>query len=303
VAALKCPGVDPAGMARRSVLFSPGDRPDLMRKAPDSGADVVVFDLEDGVAPEAKADGREAVNDVLTDDAFDPDCEVCVRVNPVRPDRDVTAADLRAVLDGDPRIDSVMLPKAERAEDVRILDNLLGARRVDLPIIALCESAAGVLHAEAIAATDPIDAIAFGAEDLSADIGATRTREGTEVLHAREHVVLAAGAADVDALDTVFTDIGESEALAEETAFALGLGYDGKMCIHPAQVPVVNDAFTPADDRIEWAHRVLEAAAEAQADGVGVFRVDDEMIDAPLIARAEQVRDRALAADIWPDEG
>ncbi|WP_254830574.1 HpcH/HpaI aldolase/citrate lyase family protein [Haloglomus salinum] len=290
-------------MARRSVLFSPGDRPDLMRKTPDSGADVVVFDLEDGVAPEAKDDGREAVNDVLTDDAFDPDCEVCVRVNPVRADRDVTAADLRAVLDGDPRIDSVMLPKTERAEDVRILDNLLGARRVDLPIIALCESAAGVLHAEDIAATDPVEAIAFGAEDLSADIGATRTREGTEVLHAREHVVLAAGAADVDALDTVFTDIGESEALAEETEFALGLGYDGKMCIHPAQVPVVNDAFTPADDRIEWAHRVLEAAAEAQADGVGVFRVDDEMIDAPLIARAEQVRDRALAADAWPDEG
>jgi citrate lyase subunit beta/citryl-CoA lyase len=290
-------------MARRSVLFSPGDQPDLMRKAPGSGADVVVFDLEDAVAPGAKAEGREAVNDVLTDPEFDPSCEVCVRVNPVQPDPAVPAADLKAVLAGDPRVDSVMLPKAERAEDSRILDNLLASHRVDLPILALCESAAGVLHAEAIAATDPVAAVAFGAEDLSADIGASRTREGTEVLHARQQVVLAAGAADVDALDTVFTDLGESEALAEETEFALGLGYDGKMCIHPAQVSVVNDAFTPAEDRIDWARRVLTAAAAAEADGVGVFRVDDEMIDAPLVARAERVRDRARAAGVWPEDG
>jgi citrate lyase subunit beta/citryl-CoA lyase len=288
-------------MARRSVLFSPGDQPDLMRKAPESGADVVVFDLEDGVAPVAKAEAREAISEVLTDPGFDPSCEVCVRVNPPAADRDVTAADLKAVLQGEPRLDAVMLPKAERAEDIRVLDDLLAARRAERPIIALCESAAGILHAEAIAATEPVEAVAFGAEDLSADIGASRTREGTEVLHARQQVVLAAAAAGVDALDTVFTDIGESAALAEETAFALGLGYDGKMCIHPAQVPVVNDAFTPDEERIEWAHRVLGAAAEAEADGVGVFRVDDEMIDAPLVARAERVRDRAEAAGVWPD--
>jgi citrate lyase subunit beta/citryl-CoA lyase len=288
-------------MARRSLLFSPGDRPELMRKAPDSGADVVAFDLEDAVAPGEKAAAREAVNEVLTDSEFDPSCEVCVRTNAVRPSPDLAADDLKAVLAGEPRIDSVMLPKAERAEDVRILDSLLAGRRADLPVLALCESAAGVLNAEAIAAADPVTAVAFGAEDLAADIGAGRTREGTEVLHAREHVVLAAAAAGVDAIDTVFTDIGESEALAADTEFALELGYDGKMCIHPAQVSVVNDAFTPAEDRIDWARRVLTAAAEAEADGVGVFRVDDEMIDAPLIARAEQVRERATAAGVWPD--
>jgi len=290
-------------MARRSLLFSPGDQPDLMRKAPDSGADVVAFDLEDAVAPGAKAAAREAVNEVLTDPEFDPSCEVCVRINAVHPDREAAAKDLKAVLAGEPRIDSVMLPKAERAADVRILDDMLAARRADLPVLALCESAAGVLHAESIAAAEPVAAVAFGAEDLAADTGASRTREGTEVLHARERVVLAAAAAGVDAIDTVFTDIGESEALADDTGFALELGYDGKMCIHPAQVSVVNDAFTPADDRIEWAHRVLTAAAEAEADGVGVFRVDDEMIDAPLVARAEQVRERATAAGVWPDTG
>ena len=290
-------------MARRSLLFSPGDQPDLMRKAPDSGADVVAFDLEDAVAPGEKAAAREAVNEVLTDPEFDPPCEVCVRINAVHPDREAAANDLKAVLAGEPRIDSVMLPKAERAADIRVLDDMLAARRADLPVLALCESAAGVLHAESIAAAEPVAAVAFGAEDLAADTGASRTREGTEVLHARERVVLAAAAAGVDAIDTVFTDIGESEALADDTGFALELGYDGKMCIHPAQVSVVNDAFTPADDRIEWAHRVLTAAAEAEADGVGVFRVDDEMIDAPLIARAEQVRERATAAGVWPDTG
>jgi citrate lyase subunit beta/citryl-CoA lyase len=286
-------------MARRSILFSPGDQPDLMRKAPGAGADAVVFDLEDAVAPDAKDAGRRAVNEVLTDPDFDPSCEVVVRVNPVRPDRETTAEDLRVVLDGDPRVDAVMLPKAERAEDVRILDSLLAGRHADLPVLALCESAAGILHAEAIAATDPVDALAFGAEDLSADIGATRTREGTEVLHARQQVVLAAAAAGVDAIDTVFTDIEETDDLAEETSFALGLGYDGKMCIHPAQVPVVNDAFTPDDEAVAWARRVLEAAADADAADVGVFRVDDEMVDAPLVARAEQVRDRARAAGVW----
>ena len=291
--------VESTDMVRRSLLFSPGDQPDLMRKAPGSGADVVVYDLEDAVAPGEKDAGREAVNEVLADPEFDPDCEVCVRVNPVRPDPETTAADLRAVLAGEPRLDAVMLPKAERAEDVRILDNLLAAHRADLPVIALCESAKGVLHAEAIAATDPVDAVAFGAEDLSADIGASRTPEGTEVLHAREHVVLAAAAADIAAIDTVYTAIGEDEGLAEETAFALELGYDGKMCIHPGQVPVVNDAFTPPADRVDWARKVLEAAREAEAEGIGVFRVDDEMIDAPLVARAERVRERARAAGIW----
>jgi citrate lyase subunit beta/citryl-CoA lyase len=115
-------------------------------------------------------------------------------------------------------------------------------------------------------------------------------------------VVLAAAAADIDAIDTVYTEIGDDEGLAEETAFALELGYDGKMCIHPGQVPVVNDAFTPPPDRVDWARKVLDAAREAEAEGVGVFRVDDEMIDAPLVARAERVRERARAAGSWSRE-
>jgi citrate lyase subunit beta/citryl-CoA lyase len=282
-------------MARRSLLFSPGDRPEMMRKGPASGADVVIFDLEDAVAPEGKGEARAAVADVLSDPEFDPDCEVCVRVNA---DPTVADDDVKEALSGN-RVDSVMLPKAESAEDAETLAGILGERGVDAPLIAICESAAGVLHAESIAAADPVDALAFGAEDFSADVGATRTAEGTEVLYAREHVVLAAAAAGIDAIDTLHTDIGDTEGLAEETAFVLELGFDGKICIHPSQVPVVNEAFTPTGERIEWARRVLDAAEEADREGRGVFRVEGEMVDAPLIGQAEQVRERARAADAW----
>jgi len=277
-------------MVRRSVLFSPGDQPDLLRKAPEAGADTVVFDLEDAVAPERQADARSDVAAVLTDAPFDPPCEVCVRVNA---DVSAAAADLDAVLADDPRLDAVMVPKAESATDVGTLADLLAERGADLPVVALCESARGVLCAEEIAATPAVDAVAFGAEDLSADVGATRTEGGEEVSHARQHVVLAAAAADVDAIDTVSTDIEATDRLAEETGAAVQLGYDGKMAIYPAQVDVINEAFTPDPETVEWAQRVLKA--REAADGRGVFRVDGEMIDAPLVPRAERVMERHRA--------
>lgn len=280
-------------MARRSLLFSPGDRPEFMRKAPATGADVVCFDLEDAVAPSKKAEAREAVHEVLSDPAFDPDCEVSVRVTPD------AAADLDGVLGDDPesvRLDAVMVPKVAEPEDVEWVADLLAEHDRPTPILSLIESARGVLNAVDIADSEATDALVFGAEDLAADMGATRTDEGTEVLYAREHVVLAASAAGVDAIDTVYTDFSDSEGLAEETAFALELGYDGKMAIHPSQVSVINDAFTPDPERVEWAEKVLAARDEAEAEGKGVFSVDDQMIDAPLIAQAERIAERAEAA-------
>jgi citrate lyase subunit beta/citryl-CoA lyase len=278
-------------MARRSVLFSPGDRESLLRKAPTTGADVVVFDLEDAVPPDGKDLARETVRAVLAD--VEADCEVAVRVNP--PGRGATA-DLDAVLAGPPP-DSLVLPKAEGAADVERLASLAADRGAALPILALVETAAGVLDAAAIADADATDALVFGAEDLAADIGATRTDEGTEVLYAREHVVLAAAAAGVDAIDTVYTDFEDADGLRAETAFALELGFDGKLAIHPAQVTPINETFTPDDERIEWAERVLAAREEADDEGRAVFAVDGEMIDAPLVAQAERVIERARAAD------
>lgn len=277
-------------MPRRSVLFAPGDQPDKLRGAPDTGADVVVFDLEDGVAPADRERARETVNAVLRE--IDPDCEVCVRVNPAGIAAD---DDLDAVLAGDPRLDSVVLPKVDEAGDVGTLSRLLDEHGRGLPVLALIETAAGVLHAEGIASAGATDAVLFGAEDLAADLGATRTEEGREVLYARQRVVAAASAAGVDAVDTLCPDYEDDERLRADTRRAIEMGYDGKMAIHPRQVQVVNDAFTPDSDRIAWAERVLAAREETEN---GVFAVDGEMIDAPLVAQARQVLERADAAGV-----
>jgi len=271
-------------MGRRSILFAPGDQPEIMRKAARSEADVVVFDLEDAVAPSNKQTAREAVRDVL--DTVESDGRICVRVNPIEHG---ASADLATVLSGT-HPDSVMLPKTESATDVTSLTDLMAERDANLPVLALIESAGGVLRADEIAAAAGTDALLFGAEDLTADIGATRTDEGTEVLYARERVVLAASAADVDAIDTIYTDFDDTEGLRDETEFAIELGYDGKMAIHPDQVPIINDAFTPDQSEIEWAERVLDADEQTEA---GVYEVDGEMIDAPLIKRAERILERA----------
>ena len=290
-------------MARRSLLFSPGDRPELMRKAPATGADVICFDLEDAVAPGRRDEARAAVREVLVDPDFAPDAEVCVRLTATAPAADLDAL-VGATTDGDGSddlslgLDAVMLPKVEDADRVDRVAALCAERGLDPAVFALVETASGVLSAASIAAADATSAVAFGAEDLAADVGATRTDEGTEVLYAREHVVLAASAADVDALDTVYTDYSDTEGLREETAFALTLGYDGKLAIHPSQVDPINEAFTPDAEEIEWAARVLDARDEADRADRGVFGVDGEMIDAPLIAQAERIVERAAAAGI-----
>lgn len=292
-------------MARRSLLFSPGDRPELMRKAASTGADVLCFDLEDAVAPARKDEARQAVREVLSDPAFDPDAEVCVRLT-----ADEAATDLDALVadgnDGGDRattpaarqLDAVMLPKVEGADRVDDIATLCADRGVDPAVFALVETAAGVLHAESIAAADATSVLVFGAEDLAADLGATRTDEGTEVLYARQHVVVAASAAEVDALDTVYTDFSDTDGLREATEFAIQLGFDGKLAIHPSQVTPINEAFTPESEQIDWAERVLAARDEAAAEGRGVFQVDGEMIDAPLIAQAERILERSRAAGI-----
>ncbi|GAB6878018.1 CoA ester lyase [Halorubrum gandharaense] len=281
-------------MTRRSLLFSPGDRPELMRKAPGSDADVLCFDLEDAVAPGRKPEAREAVRTVLTDPEFDPDAEVTVRLTTTEP-----AADLDALVGNhDLRLDAVVLPKVETAKRVETTAAMCAERDLDVAVLALVETAAGVQAAPAIADADPTDALLFGAEDFAADVGAVRTEEGTEVLYARERIVTAAAAAGIDAIDTVYTDFGDEAGLREDTEFAVTLGYDGKLAIHPAQVPVINEAYTPAPERIEWAEAVLGARDEADAEGRGVFEVDGEMIDAPLIAQAERVMARAEAAGL-----
>jgi citrate lyase subunit beta/citryl-CoA lyase len=283
----------PERVPRRSVLFSPGDQPDLVRKAPRADPDVIVVDWEDAVVPAARDDAREATTAVLRDPDFDPDAEVCVRLTVDERERDVAA-----LADADTRPDAVMLPKVGDAETVASAVEAVAAYRLRVPVLALVETAQGVVNAADIAAVEEVDALVFGAEDLAADLGATRTDAGTEVLYARQRVVTAAAAADIDAIDTVYTDFSDEAGLRAEAETAREFGYDGKMAIHPSQVEPINDAFTPDEETVAWAERVLAARETAEREGRGVFEVDGEMIDAPLIARAERVRDRARAAGL-----
>jgi len=282
-------------MVRRSVLFSPGDEPTLMRKAPQTGADVLVFDLEDAVVPSATERAREHVRTALAE--IDTDSEVCVRVNPPS---EGARADLDAIL-SENSPDGIVVPKVDSPNDVRTIDDLVAERGRDLPLFALIETAQGVLNAEDIAVTTGTDALVFGAEDLAADLGALGTGEqsaGTALSYPRQQVAIAAAAGDVDAIDTVYTDFEDGAGLHEAAAAATAIGYDGKLAIHPSQVGPINETFTPASDRVEWANRVLDARDGARADGRGVFSVDGEMIDAPLIAQAERIVELAAATSV-----
>ncbi|ELZ13831.1 citrate (pro-3S)-lyase [Halovivax asiaticus JCM 14624] len=284
-------------MVRRSIMFTPGDRPEMLRKAPDAGADVIVFDLEDAVAPTRKAEARDAITAVLDDPSFDPDAEVCVRVNSTQT---AWQADLEALLGGDADIpDSIMVPKADSSATLRSIAEAIPEYGESLPVLALLESARGILNAAEIAGVETVDALVFGSEDLAADLGATTTPSLSEVTYARQRVVLAAAAHRTDAIDTMVTDFSDKAQLIASAETAVQYGFDGKLAIHPSQVDPINEAFTPDEAQREWARAVLDAKAEAEAAGRGVFEVDGEMIDAPLIAKAERIADQSKAAGVW----
>lgn len=265
-------------MVRRSVLFSPGDQPSKLDHAANSDADMIVFDLEDGVAPDRKHVARKTVVDALP---VETTSEVCVRLNPVGSG---AGADLTALAGTTP--DSLMVPKVSAPEEIVTVGQLCVEYELDCPTVALIETAAGVLSAAEIAAVDRTDGLIFGAEDLAADIGATRTEEGQEVAYARQQVVLAARAHGVDAIDTHYPAIDDEAGLRAETEGARRLGYDGKMAMHPRQVAIINEAFRPDDEELTWARRILEAVDQ---QGRGVIEVDGEMVDSPQIRQAERL--------------
>lgn len=273
---------------RRSLLFVPGDDARKIAKAAASGADCVVLDLEDGVAAGRKEAARETIVSCLESLDFGRS-ERLVRINPAA--SGLQAADLDAALEANP--DGWVIPKVESAQQVKEV-----ARRVgSLPLLALIESARGVMNLADIAAAHPgLEALLFGAEDLAGDMGATRTREGCEAAWARGAVVMAAVANSLQAIDTVFVDLQDLEGLAKEARKACGMGYAGKMAIHPKQLPAIHEAFTPSDEEIERARRLVEVHAAHQAGGEGVFAHEGKMVDWPMIRAAQRLLSRARAA-------
>lgn len=255
-----------------ALLFCPADRPDRYAKAAERSP-AVILDLEDAVAPADKAAARRA----LVAQPLDP-ARTIVRVSAMGTD-DFTA-DLAAVRDT--RYRTIMLAKASSAER---LDSLRGYE-----VIALCETAAGVLAAPSIAAHPSVVALMWGAEDLVASLGGTSSRDSggryREVAgHARSAVLIAAGAHGKSAIDAVHVAIDDLDGLAAEAQDAAASGFAASACIHPGQVGVILDAYRPVPEDIAWAHAVLEAAEGEN----GVFRFQGRMIDEPVLRHAAEV--------------
>jgi len=250
-------------------------------KAVAAGADAVIVDLEDAVAPAAKDEARELLRG-LRFETVRP-YAVVVRVN--SGDRAVADADAAAAAN----VDAVMLPKVESAEELRALHAPRGT-----PIVALIETARGVARAtETAASSDSLAAIAFGSFDFAADVGAAPSREGTELLHARSQLVLAAAIARVPALDSPWLDIRDLDGLRTEALAGRRLGFSGKLAIHPRQVDVINASFSPSEAEVDDAHGILAALEDARRTGSGIAVYNGKMVDRPLALSAERVIARA----------
>ena len=287
---------------RRSLLFLPGDSQRKIEKAAGLDVDCVVMDLEDGVALSRKAEARRTVRRALADVDFGHS-ERLVRVNAA--ESLLFVEDLRDAFGEDARPDGVVLPKVDDAEAVQQLSHALdeierlhGWPTHGIHILAVIETARGVLNLREIAQADArLSALLFGAEDFASSVGAIRSVEGREVLYARSAVVTAAAAFDLQAIDQVFFDLHNMEGFTRDCVEGRGLGYDGKMAIHPRQVEPIHQAFTPSAEEIARARRIVEAHNAQQAQGVGAFELDGRMVDGPVVVAAERVLALARQAE------
>ncbi len=275
---------------RRCLLFMPGDDLKKIQKGISLGVDSIVMDLEDGVALKRKAEARATIAGALRDLDFGRS-ERMVRLNPIG--SGLEQADLDAVLAQQP--DSILLPKVEYPEHIQWLAEAIADPAIRL--LALIETARGVVNLREIAAaSDRLDALIFGAEDLAGDIGAARTKAGWEVFYARSAVVTHAAAYGLQAIDTLVIDFNDEATLIEDARFGAQLGFSGKLAIHPRQVDVIQTIFTPNDEQIAHAQRLIQAHDEQQAQGIGAFALEGKMIDMPAIRAAQQVLAKARAA-------
>lgn len=278
-------------MRNRTFLFMPGNNPGMLASAQCLGADVVIFDLEDAVAQTEKDAARALVSHALT--GLRPQgVGVTVRINGL--DTMHWQADLEAVVTAG--VDFVMVPKMESPAHVLTVAHRMEDIRAKHPVaqeaglLAIIESPLGLEQAYAIAtAHASLRGLLLGAEDLTAALGAQRTAQGAEIAYARARLLTACKAAGIWAIDTPFPFVSDMEGLEADAAFAVQLGFDGKAVISPHHVHKVNEAFMPAPEKVNWAHRVMTAARKATEEGKGAVSLDGMMIDLPIIKRAERI--------------
>jgi citrate lyase subunit beta/citryl-CoA lyase len=279
---------------RRSRLYLPGNDPKFMINALLHGADGVILDLEDSVAAQEKDAARLLVRNALRSVDFG-DAERMVRINP----GELGSKDLDAVVPQAPNL--ILIPKCETVEQVEKVDDHVRALQRDAKqehpiwLMPIVETALGVERALSIATASPrVAALTIGLEDYTADLGVERTTQGRESLHARMTLVNAAKAAGVQAIDSVYSDVGDPEGLRRSTLEAKALGFEGKGCIHPRQIGVIHAAFAPSDTEVAKARRIVAAFEAATAQGLGVVSLGTKMIDPPVVKRAQHTVDLAV---------
>ena len=283
---------------RRSMLYVPGNMPGMLQNIPVFEADGVMIDLEDAVPLVEKDAARLLARNFLR---FyqDRNKEMFVRINGL--DTPYAADDLREILPALP--DGIRLPKADNPELVETLSTLLTEQEEKLgleighfKIIPSIESAQGVLNCvETARASSRIAALAFGAEDYTASMEIDRTKSGEELFSARTQVVWAAKAAGVQAIDTIFSDVNDVEALRAETVLVKRLGFTGKSLVNPRQIEIIHDVFRPTAEEIRNALEVMEAIKRAREMGTGVISLRGKMVDAPVVARAARTLREGVA--------
>lgn len=289
---------------RRTMMFVPGSNAAMLRDAPLYGADSIMFDLEDSVSLKEKDTSRALVHFALK--TFDySQVETVVRVNGLDT---VGALDIEAVVLAG--VDVIRLPKTETAQDIidveAVIERVERENGIEVgrtKMMAAIESAEGVLNARDIAkASNRLIGIALGAEDYVTNMKTRRHPDGQELFFARSMILHAARAAGIAAIDTVYSDVNNTEGFQNEVRAIKQLGFDGKSVINPRQIPLVNEIYAPTEKEIQNAREVIWAIREAESKGSGVISLKGKMVDKPIVERAERVIMLAKAAGLITEE-
>ena len=281
--------------ANRTYLFAPGNHERRVEKALGLGADVVILDLEDAVAVSEKKSTRGLINKTLQQPR---NCAVFVRVNAY--DTEFCYGDICSIVSEN--LYGIVLPKLESLEDLRSIDWLLGNLEQErglpngsIDLMPIIETAVGLVNIREIARADTrVKRLAFGGGDYTRDLGMEWTLEEDELLPGRSEMILASRFGKLEPpVDTVFIHIKEHGAFRSSCSSILGLGFQGKMCIHPDQVPVTNETFTPDAEEVKWSQRVINEFAKAEKAGIASIQIDGYFVDYPIVEKAQRTVDIA----------
>ncbi len=286
---------------RRTMLFCPAINPKLYVDGPMYNADCIIFDLEDSIRYDQKVEARDLLCEAHKALDFS-DTEIFVRINPLY--TEFGKDDVVALVEAG--VVRFRLPMCETVENVKELDELLteceakfGIESGSCLIQCSIETPLGVENALSLATSSPrVTSISFGAEDYTRLLGVDRTKTAEELFYARSRVCNAASIAGVDAIDTVWADFNDMEGFENEVRFAKQLGFAGKSCIHPLQVSVVHEIFTPSMDEVEKSLIILREVKKAGIEKGGVIQVDGKMVDIPVIEKAQRIVDLAIGANM-----